>query len=298
MDIKELINSLNLVYYEYDAKLNIIKLNQNYCNHHIQKEFTKITYFLSQKHIRFDILADKSIIINSKNSILSKIKRIIYSIIENFKNNKKDIFILNNQKVKWAKNIPLFEIKFIPKKIDLEKYDALIFTSKNAIHAINSFNRHWIKIPSYVISLQSAKLIKSLNGNLEFIGKEKLADKFAFEIAEKLKGKKVLYLRGEKTVSKVIDILRSFKIDCQEISIYENNFVPLQKKVKLPKKAKIIFSSPSTIKYFLKNFEWDNSFYAIAIGHTTAKYFPNNIKPIISDDISLEACVKKAIEIE
>ncbi|RXK03392.1 uroporphyrinogen-III synthase [Halarcobacter bivalviorum] len=298
MKIKKLIDSLNLIYYEYDPKSNIIKLDQNYCNSHTQREFTKITYYLSKKHIQFDVLPDRSIIVNGKNSIMSRIKRAIDSVAENFKNNRKNIFVLSNKKVKWAKNIPLFEIKFIPKEIKLEEYDALIFTSKNAIQSINSFNKSWKKIPSYVISPQSAKLVRSLNGNLEFVGKEKHGDKFALEIAEELKGKRVLYLRGEKTVSKLVDILRDLEVNCEEISIYENNFKKLEKKVKIPKGSKIIFSSPSTIEYFLKNFEWDNSFHAISIGQTTAKHFPKNIKPLIADDTSIEACVKKAIEIE
>ncbi|XPV54600.1 MAG: uroporphyrinogen-III synthase [Halarcobacter ebronensis] len=154
------------------------------------------------------------------------------------------------------------------------------------------------KIPAYVISPQSAKLVRNLNGRLEFVGKEKHGDKFAEEIAEDLKDKKVLYLRGEKTVSRLVDILREQGINCDEESIYENNFKKIDKKVNFPKGSKIIFSSPSTIEYFFKNFEWDNSFYAISIGQTTAKHFPKNIKPLIADDTSIEACVQKAIEVE
>ena len=298
MKIKKLIDSLDLIYYEYDPKTNIIKPDHNYCNQHTQREFTKITFYLSKKHIQFDVLPDKSIIVNEKKSILSKIKRAYKSFLENIKNNKKNIFVLSNKKVKWAKNIPLFEIKFIKKDINLENYDALIFTSKNAIESINSFNKLWKKIPSYVISPQSAKLVRNLNGNLEFIGKERHGDKFAHEIAHKLKGKKALYLRGKKVISDLPSILRSMDIDCDEESIYENHFKKLDKKINIPKGSKIIFSSPSTIEYFFKNFQWDDSFYAISIGQTTAKHFPENITPIIADDTSIESCVQKALEIE
>ena len=55
-----------------------------------------------------------------------------------------------------------------------------------------------------------------------------------------------------------------------------------QKINKIPEKNSIIiFSSPSTIKCFLNNFKWDSSYKAISIGKTTAKYFPDFIKPII-----------------
>ena len=69
------------------------------------------------------------------------------------------------------------------------------------------------------------------------------------------------------------------------------------KKVKLPKNSTIIFSSPSTIKCFFENISWDESFKAVSIGKTTSKYFPQNITPIIADTTPLDACVKKAIEI-
>jgi len=298
MKIKKLIDSLNLIYYEYDSNLKIIKPDENYCNTYTHRELTKITFYLSKHHIKFDVLPDKSIILNGKNSIMSKIKRTIYSMSEDFKNNRKNIFVLSNKKVKWAKNIPLIDIVFTPKEIDIEKYDALIFTSKNAIKSIDSFNKSWKKIPAYVISPQSAKFVRSLNGKLEFVGKEKHGDKFAVEIAEELKGKKVLYLRGEKTVSKLTDILKNLEVHCDDISIYENHFKKPSKNIKIPKGSKIIFSSPSSIEYFFKNFKWDNSYYAVSIGQTTAKYFPNDITPLIADDTSIEACVKKAIEIE
>lgn len=298
MKIKKLLDSLDLIYYEYNSKLNIIKPDQKYCNTHTQRELTKITYYLAKERIEFDVLSDKSIILNGKNSIMSKIKRAVKELSENLKNSRKNIYVLSNQKVKWAKNIPLFEIKYTPKEIDIEKYDALIFTSKNAIKSIDSFNKSWKKIPAYVISAQSAKFVRSLNGNLTFVGKEKHGDKFANEIKDDLKGKNVLYLRGEKTVSDLVNILKNAKVNCDDIAVYANNYKEPKKNMKLPKGSKIIFSSPSTIEYFFKNFTWDKSFHAISIGNTTAQYFPEDIKPIIAEDTSIDACVRKALDIE
>jgi uroporphyrinogen-III synthase len=48
---------------------------------------------------------------------------------------------------------------------------------------------------------------------------------------------------------------------------------------------------------FLKLLSWDESFKAISIGKTTAKYFPSYITPIVSDETSLVSCVKKAQEL-
>ena len=111
-----------------------------------------------------------------------------------------------------------------------------------------------------------------------------------------LKNKKVLYVRGAKVVSKLSEILNNNKIQCEEIIVYESICKKFSEDTFLPKDSIIIFSSPSTIKCFLNTLSWDNSYTAISIGKTTAKYFPSYITPLISDTTSLESCVKKAIE--
>ena len=203
------------------------------------------------------------------------------------------IYILSDKKVKDAINLPVFKINFIKQKIDFFSYDALIFTSKNALYSIEHYKENWKNIPCYAIAPMTANIIKELGGNLVFTGVTNHGDQFALEIQEKLKDKKVLYLRGSKVVSKLIDILK-----CDEKIVYESVCKKNSQNLQPPKNSTIIFSSPSTIKCFLDNFTWDDSYIAISIGKTTAKYFPQFIKPIISNTTSLEACVQKAKELQ
>ena len=209
----------------------------------------------------------------------------------------KNIYILSDKKIQGAKNLPVFEINFIRQNIDFKNFDALIFTSKNAIYSIDSFDDKWKDIPSFAIAPQTAKIIKQLNGNLQFVGKKNHGNEFALELIELLKNKTVLYLRGSKIVSKLVDILNDNNIKCEEVIIYETICKKLPKNTVLPKNSTIIFSSPSTIKCFLDNLSWDQSYKAISIGKTTASYFPSYIAPTISDTTSLQSCVKKALEI-
>ena len=294
MNISELINSLNLIYYDFDSKKNILVKDINYSNKYTKLEFFKITYYLTKKSIPFNILSDKTIKL-SKNKF--ELKGYFSTFLENIKNSNKNIFLLNDRKVKWAKNIPLFKIVYATKKINLDNYDAIIFTSKNAIEAIDYINKDWKKVPSYVISEQTAKLVKDLNGNLEYISKTKHGNEFAYEIVEKLKGKRVLYIRGAEIVSDLVNILQNNNINFNDEVVYENQFNEDAKKVKIPKNSKIIFTSPSTIKYFFKIFSWDDSYTAISIGKTTLKYFPKNIKPHIAEDTSFKSCVEKALSL-
>lgn len=295
-DIKKIINSLNLIYFDYDYEKNLFTKEVDYINENIKKEFFKITYMLSKNSIVFDVLEkDVSIGINKRFSIFQKILIKIQNKMDDYSNSKANIYLLNNQKKRWAKNIPLFEINYLKKEIDLTKYDSLIFTSQNAVNALDNINKYWKDIDSYVIGKETAKKVKELGGNLNFISPKSNNYDFTNELVVKLKNKNVLYIRGNKITSNICEKLIECNIHCEEIILYENNYIkPLQKEI-LPKNSKIIFSSPSTVDYFFRTFHWDYSFKAISIGKTTLKYFPSNIKPILSEKTSLNACIKKAI---
>ena len=213
------------------------------------------------------------------------------------KNEQKNIYILSDTPVKYAKNLPLIQTKPIQKKIDFSRFDALIFTSKNGVKAIESINSEWKTLPTYTISAKTAKVVKQLGGKVAFISKEKHGNKFANELIPLLKNKKVLFLGAKKIVANLPQILNENNIDCTHQAIYETSCVEYKEKITLPKNSIIIFSSPSTIECFVKNVHWDNSFQAISIGNTTAKYFPPHIIPIISKTTSLSGCVQTALEL-
>jgi uroporphyrinogen-III synthase len=208
-----------------------------------------------------------------------------------------NIYILSDKKVAHAINLPMFEIRPLYKKIDYSVYDALIFTSKNAFLSIDKMDEEWKKKPAYVIAAQTAKILETLGGKLAFVGKTGHGNSFALEIADLLKGKRVLYLGPKEVVSNLVSILSENGVFCDAEVIYETVCKKYDEKIKLPKNSTIIFSSPSTIKCFFQNAEWDESYNAIAIGETTAKSFPSYIVPYIADTTSLESCVSKALEI-
>ncbi len=295
--IYNILEPLNLIYYEYEPKMNLLILDKNWPANYTFSELIKITYALSKNHINFFIDENKSIVIADSDTLFKKIKRYFKSTVLNIRNSRMNIYILSDKKVKWAKNLPVFEIQPIKKDVDFSTYDALIFTSKNAIYALNTFDQTWKKKPAYVIAPETAKIVKHLGGNLKFVGKEKHGDQFALEIVKKFKHEKVLYIKASKIVSNIVDILNTNDIVCDELTVYETVCKQFDEKVKLPKNSTIIFSSPSTIECFLKNISWDESFKAVSIGNTTAQYFPKNITPVISDTTSLDSCVKKAIEL-
>ena len=59
------------------------------------------------------------------------------------------IYLLNNLKFEDVVNIELFSIEYIKTQIDMSSYDAIVFTSKNAVYSISSNNNDWKKFGFY-----------------------------------------------------------------------------------------------------------------------------------------------------
>ena len=79
-----------------------------------------------------------------------------------------------------------------------------------------------------------------------------------------------------------IDELVAYKTSCKKSNIVlEDNSV-------------FIFTSPSSVECFFKQYIWNNTYKAIVIGKTTANYLPADINYKISPLTSIEECIKLA----
>ncbi|MFX4229898.1 uroporphyrinogen-III synthase [Aliarcobacter butzleri] len=204
----------------------------------------------------------------------------------------KKIYLLNEQKHQDVENLEVFQIEYIKSDVDLKKYDALVFTSKNGVKAINSFNQDWKNIPSYAIAQKTANTIIKLGGIVEFIGNSGHGNDFAYELKNVLKDKKVLYVKALKTVSNLPNILKENGIFLDEIIAYKTSCK--KSNIILEENSIFIFTSPSSVECFFKQYSWKNSYKAIVIGKTTAEFLPSNINYEISSQTSVEECIKLA----
>ncbi|MCT7589432.1 uroporphyrinogen-III synthase [Aliarcobacter butzleri] len=204
----------------------------------------------------------------------------------------KKIYLLNEQKHEGIENLEVFQIEYIKSDVDLKKYDALVFTSKNGVKAINSFNQNWKNIPSYAIAQKTANTIMKLGGVVEFIGNSGHGNDFAYELKNVLKDKKVLYVKALKTVSNLPNILKENGIFLDEIIAYKTSCK--KSNIILEENSIFIFTSPSSVECFFKQYSWKNSYKAIVIGKTTAEFLPSNVNYEISSQTSVEECIKLA----
>jgi uroporphyrinogen-III synthase len=195
-------------------------------------------------------------------------------------------------------HLPIFNIQYIDVDIDFKKYDALIFTSKNAVQSLQYFKKNYINTPAYSIAPKTTEVLKKFNSNVVYTGISKNADDFAHEIKEQLINKKVLYIRAKSVVSKLNKILNNNNVICDEIITYNTtcNSYSIDKKPK--KNSILIFTSPSSIKCFLKNFTWDISYQVICIGKTTASYLPVNITYNTPDSLNIQSCIQLAYKLQ
>uniref|UniRef100_UPI004048D339 uroporphyrinogen-III synthase n=1 Tax=Aliarcobacter sp. TaxID=2321116 RepID=UPI004048D339 len=202
------------------------------------------------------------------------------------------IYLLSNQKYIDVENLEVFQIEYIKSEIDLSKYDALVFTSKNAVYSLDSFNKDWKKIPSFVIAPKTANVIEKLGGKVIFTGVTSHGNEFAEELINLLKNKKVLYIKAFKTVSNLVEILKSNDILLDELVAYKTSCK--KSNIKLENNSIFIFTSPSSVECFFKQYSWNESFKAIVIGKTTAEYLPKNVNYLISSETSIDECIKLA----
>ena len=203
------------------------------------------------------------------------------------------IYVLSEKKFEGALNLPVIKIRFLEFEVDLSKFDALIFTSKNGVEAIDRVDKKWKEKEIYSIGSGTTKAINEKGVGVAYTAKSSYGDDFAKEIGDKLFGKRVLFPRAKIVTSHLNKILQKIGVDLSEIIVYET--ICNSKDISKPKKGSvIIFSSPSTIECFFKKFTWDESYKAVVIGKKTASFMPKSIKYTLSEKQNIPSCISLA----
>ena len=204
------------------------------------------------------------------------------------------IYLLSQKHYKGAKNLPVIVIRFLDPSVDLSEIDALIFTSKNGVEAIDRVTDQWRSVPAYAIGSATSKSIEEHGGRVVYEAKNSYGDLFAKEIKDRLQGKRVLFVRPKKVTSKLNQILRQNGVDLHELIAYETICNEDSDLKAPPSGAIIIFSSPSTIDCFFQRFAWDSSYQAVVIGDVTASAMPKEIDFLKAQQATIPACIDLA----
>lgn len=204
------------------------------------------------------------------------------------------IYTLSDKKIDGATALSLLQFEFKNIDCDLSLYDVLLITSRNSIKALKEMydisSLHRKKL--YCIGEGSKDIAKEAGFvDIDFF-ESKNGDEFAKKIAPLLKDRNVLLLRPKKVISKIKKSLKDEGINIDELIVYETKCK--KSDIEIEKGSVVIFSSPSTIECFFKNFSWRDDLQAVVIGEVTAAHMPKHINYKLSDFNSLQECVKIA----
>ncbi|WP_333803471.1 uroporphyrinogen-III synthase [Sulfurospirillum sp.] len=204
------------------------------------------------------------------------------------------IYLFSDIAYEGVVHLPLFEIAFDSTSIDLERFDAIIFTSKNSVKALQRCGVAWHDKESYAIGEGTASFIQNCGGNLVFTCKRSYGDDFAKAVIPLVQGKKIFFPRAKEVSSSLFEILQDNHINIEQRIVYETKCIHYPPTKAPPKDSKLIFTSPSTVHCFLENFTWDESYVAVVIGEKTASALPQNVKTTVSQTQSIEHCIALA----
>ncbi len=207
------------------------------------------------------------------------------------------IYLLSPLSKEGTIHLPMIRFSLLSSTIDFSRCDTLMFTSKQAVKSAEALNPEWKKYPCLAIGAATAKEIESLGGKVVYHPKSFYGETLSQDIITQFQDKKILYLRPKEVSFDSKNFLAKAGLELHEQIIYETSCVSYEKKEKPGKNAIIIFTSPSTIHCFLKNFEWDESYTAVVIGEATKKYLPVNARYVVADTPLIDACITKARQI-
>ncbi|WP_086253464.1 uroporphyrinogen-III synthase [Campylobacter sp. P091] len=188
----------------------------------------------------------------------------------------------------------LCKIKFFKFDVNLNKFDAIIVTSKNSINALKFNSIALTDILVFAIGKATALACKEFGFTQIYEALNSHGSEFGAEILEKLYGKRVLFIKAKETISNLDIYFTQNGIDISVIDGYENLILKKDISSKPKPNSILIFTSPINVRAFIQNLGWDDSYKAVAIGKATAQALKPYTDPIISKSQNIKGCVELA----
>jgi uroporphyrinogen-III synthase len=207
------------------------------------------------------------------------------------------IYMLSPVPFEGTEHLPMITFRRTADRIDFGDVDTLLFTSKKAVAFADTIDSEWKRYDCFAVGAATAEEIKKRGGRVVYLPETFYGEKLASDIVEKFAHRRFLYLRPETVSFDAKSFLQNAGISVREAIIYKTECVRYDTTQAPQKGAVIVFTSPSTIHCFLRNFAWDESYTAVVIGEATKVHLPSNARFEVAEIPRISACVKKAREI-
>jgi len=200
----------------------------------------------------------------------------------------KPIYLFSISSHPDATSVNSLDITFLKPTIDFSKYDYFIVTSKQTSEALKQYADVELK-PALCVSVASAASYENMGGKILEIGGG-YGDNLVEKIKQYPKSTKWLYLRAKVVASDFVSMCKKDGYDIDELIVYESGCSQDIHDVMVEDDSILIFTSPSSVKCFLKNHSLSSLSQVVVIGKTTAKALPENIKYQISEQTTIKSC--------
>jgi len=207
------------------------------------------------------------------------------------------IYLLSPTAQEETEHLPMIDFRLLEGEIALKSYDYLMFTSKQAVLSADTLNKKWKEIPCLAIGKATANQIEKLGGSVAYHPDTFYGQSLGKDIIKKFWDKKILYLRPKEVSFDSKTFLEQAGMVLDEKIIYETRCKHYSFLDAPPLYSIIIFTSPSTIHCFLKNFKWSETYTAIVIGEATKEHLPTNVKVFVANTPLISSCIEKSKQI-
>jgi uroporphyrinogen-III synthase len=194
-------------------------------------------------------------------------------------------------------SLPMIKFELLANEIDFGESNLLMFTSKQAVVSADKIDSRWKEYDTIAIGGATKKKIEELGGRVLYHPKEFYGEVLAQDIKSFFANKRILYLRPEEISFDSKGFLAKEGIDLAEQVLYRTSCCTYPLEAKPKEGATIIFTSPSTIRCFFRNFTWDESYTAVLIGKATKAHLPKECRYVVAQRPLIDSCIKKAKEI-
>jgi len=207
---------------------------------------------------------------------------------------KRDIYLLSPSPAEGTISLPMISFSIVSESLDFEGCDTLMFTSKQAVISAEKIDPNWKKYPTVAVGPATKKQIEALGGRVIYYPSTFYGKNLSRDIVRYFKEKKLLYLRPQQVSFDTKRYLENAGVVLQEQVIYETSCLTYPQEEAPSKGAIIIFTSPSTVECFFKNFKWDESYTAVLIGDATKGALRHGMNYVVADKALIKSCIEKA----
>ncbi len=210
---------------------------------------------------------------------------------------KNSIFLFSKTSHPDVTHVPVLNTLFLQPTINFDDYDAIVLTSKQAVTALDKISPKWKSVPALSIASKTEDMVRESGGKLLDRGNG-YGDSLDDIIVKKYADMRWLYPRPKIVASNFKERVKERGIVMDDVIVYETSCNPSCKDIELPEDAILIFTSPFTIECFLEFYEFKEEYQVIAIGKTTAKALPSEIKYLMPETPNVDACVALAEQLQ